>query len=217
MNVSRRHYPLPFFSHTFVSISSGKSTLIKMLLGQEKPDSGEVTVGETVKIVSVGQERMDELNPSKTVFEEISGGMDEIELGTQSVLSRAYLSWFGFKGASQQAFVGNLSGGERNRVQIAKLVKAGGNLIILDEPTNDLDVEVLRSLEDAILDFAGCVVVVSHDRYFLDRIATHILACEGDSKWFFYPGNYAEYEANRIERLGERSIKPITYAPLVNA
>jgi energy-dependent translational throttle protein EttA len=188
-----------------------------MILGQETPDSGELTVGETVKIVSVGQERMDQLNGEKTVFDEISEGMDEIELGTQSVQSRAYLSWFGFKGAQQQAFVGNLSGGERNRVQLAKLVKAGGNVMILDEPTNDLDVEVLRSLEDAILDFAGCVVVVSHDRYFLDRVATHILACEGDSKWFFFPGNFAEYEANRIERLGVQSIKRITYAPLVNA
>ena len=196
---------------------SGKSTLIKMLLGKEQPDSGTVTIGETVKIVSVGQERMDELHAEKTVFEEISEGMDEIELGTQSVQSRAYLSWFGFKGAMQQARVGNLSGGERNRVQLAKILKAGGNMIILDEPSNDLDVEVLRSLEEALLDFAGCAMVVSHDRYFLDRVATHILACEGDSKWFFFPGNYAEYEANRLERLGETSIKRITYAPLVNA
>lgn len=187
------------------------------MLGQETPDVGTVRVGDTVKIVSVGQERMMELNSDKTVYEEISNGMDEIELGTQSIPSRSYLSWFGFKGGMQQAFVRNLSGGERNRVQLAKLVKAGGNLLILDEPTNDLDVEVLRSLEDAILDFAGCVMVVSHDRYFLDRIATHILACEGNSKWFFYPGNYIEYEQNRIERLGERSIKPITYAPLINA
>lgn len=197
--------------------NSGKTTLIKMLLGLEKPDSGEVIIGETVKIVSVGQDRMEQLDSAKTVFEEISGGMDEIELGTQSVQSRAYLSWFGFKSAQQQQIVGNLSGGERNRCQLAKLVKAGGNVILLDEPTNDLDNEVLRSLEDAILNFAGCALVVSHDRYFLDRVATHILACEGDSKWFFYQGNYNEYEANRVERLGERSIKPITFAPLVNA
>ena len=162
-------------------------------------------------------ERMDELTADKTVYEEISENLDEIELGTQSINSRAYLSWFGFKGQSQQAKVGNLSGGERNRVQLAKLLKAGGNLIILDEPSNDLDVEVLRSLEEGLLDFAGSALVVSHDRYMLDRVCTHILACEGDSKWFFFPGNYAEYEANRLERLGETSIKRITYAPLVNA
>lgn len=210
-----------------------------MLLGKEEPDSGTITVGETVKPIAVGQgkcsrrslstnnaldcsqgaflERMDELNEDKTVYEQISENMDEIELGTHSVNSRAYLSWFGFKGQMQQARVGNLSGGERNRVQLAKLLKAGGNLIILDEPSNDLDVEVLRSLEEGLLDFAGCALVVSHDRYMLNRICTHILACEGDSKWFFFPGNYAEYEANRMERLGETSIKRITYAPLVNA
>lgn len=196
---------------------AGKTTLIKMLTGLEAPDTGTVKVGETVKIVGVGQDRSEELNPEKTVFEEITGGLDEIELGSYSVLSRAYVSWFGFKSGQQQAIVGNLSGGERNRLQLAKLLKTGANLIVLDEPTNDLDTETLRSLEDALLDFAGCAVVVSHDRYFLDRIATHILACEGDSKWFFFPGNYAEYEANRLERLGETSIKRITYAPLVNA
>ena len=138
---------------------------------------------------------MDELDPAKTVFEEISGGMDEIELGTQTVQSRAYVSWFGFKSAQQQSLVGNLSGGERNRVQLAKILKSGANMIILDEPTNDLDVETLRSLEEALLEFAGCAVVVSHDRYFLDRIATHILAFEGDSKVHWFEGNYAEYEA----------------------
>lgn len=196
---------------------AGKSTLIKMLIGKEQPDSGEIKIGETVKAVSVGQDRMDELNEEKTVFEEISENLDEIELGTHTVNSRAYLSWFGFKGQMQQARVGNLSGGERNRAQLAKLLKAGGNLIILDEPSNDLDVEVLRSLEEGLLDFAGCAMVVSHDRYMLNRICTHILACEGDSKWFFFPGNYAEYEANRLERLGETSIKRITYAPLANA
>lgn len=196
---------------------AGKSTLIRMLTGKDSPDEGEINIGSTVNIVSVGQERMDELNPEKTVFEEISEGLDELELGTQSINSRAYLSWFGFKGQMQQAKVANLSGGERNRVQLAKLLKAGGNLIILDEPSNDLDVEVLRSLEEGLLNFAGCALVVSHDRYMLDRICTHILACEGDSKWFFFPGNYAEYEENRKERLGETSIKKITYAPLVNA
>ena len=140
-----------------------------MFTGKEQPDSGEVIVGETATIVSVGQERMDELNDEKTVFEEISEGQDEIELGTQSINSRAYLSWFGFKGQSQQSRIKNLSGGERNRAQLAKLLKAGGNVIILDEPSNDLDVEVLRSLEEALLDFAGCAVVVSHDRYMLNR------------------------------------------------
>lgn len=188
-----------------------------MILGQEKPDEGTITVGETVHIVSVGQERMEQLDSDKTVYEVISEGLEDIELGTQTVQSRAYLSWFGFKGAQQQAIVRNLSGGERNRVQLARMLKAGGNMIILDEPTNDMDTEVLRSLEEAILDFAGCAIIVSHDRYFLDRVATHILACEGDSKWFFFPGNYQEYEANRMERLGEASIKRITYAPLVNA
>lgn len=188
-----------------------------MLLGKEEVDSGTITIGETVKLVTVGQDRMEELNPEKTVFEEISEGLEEIELGTQTVQSRAYLSWFGFKGAQQQAFVGNLSGGERNRVQLAKTLKTGANMIILDEPTNDLDVEVLRSLEEALLNFAGCAMVVSHDRYFLDRIATHILACEGDSQWYFFPGNYADYEENRLQRLGERSIKRVTFAPLVQS
>mmetsp|Transcript_4771 Transcript_4771/g.7255 ORF Transcript_4771/g.7255 Transcript_4771/m.7255 type:complete len:648 (-) Transcript_4771:1398-3341(-) len=194
---------------------AGKSTLIKMLMGKDEPDSGSVKVGDSVKMIGVGQERMDELDSTKTVFEEITGGMDEIELGTSTVLSRAYVSWFGFKGGQQQAIVGNLSGGERNRVQLAKLLKSGANLIILDEPTNDLDVETLRSLEEALLNFAGCALVVSHDRYFLDRTATHILACEGDSKWFWFPGNYAEYEENRLERLGQTTIKRIKYAPIV--
>jgi ATPase subunit of ABC transporter with duplicated ATPase domains len=188
-----------------------------MLLGKEEVDSGTITIGETVKLVTVGQDRMEELNPEKTVFEEVSGGLEELELGTQTVQSRAYLSWFGFKGAQQQAFVGNLSGGERNRVQLAKILKTGANMIILDEPTNDLDVEVLRSLEEALLNFAGCAMVVSHDRYFLDRIATHILACEGDSQWYFFPGNYADYEESRFQRLGERSIKRVTFAPLVQS
>eukprot|EP00591_Stephanopyxis_turris_P003609 CAMPEP_0195523268 /NCGR_PEP_ID=MMETSP0794_2-20130614/22246_1 /TAXON_ID=515487 /ORGANISM="Stephanopyxis turris, Strain CCMP 815" /LENGTH=507 /DNA_ID=CAMNT_0040653225 /DNA_START=207 /DNA_END=1730 /DNA_ORIENTATION=+ len=196
---------------------AGKSTLIKMLMGKETPDDGTIIVGSTVNMIGVGQERMEELNPDNTVFEEITGNQDEIELGAQKVASRAYVSWFGFKSASQQAKVGNLSGGERNRVQLAKLLKTGANLIILDEPTNDLDVETLRSLEEALLNFAGCAVVVSHDRYFLDRIATHILAFEGDSKCFFFPGNYAEYEENRLQRLGSTSIQRIKYAPLVNA
>lgn len=187
-----------------------------MIMDKDKPDSGEIVVGETVNMVGVGQERMDELDSSKTVFQEITDEMDEIELGTQRVQSRAYVSWFGFKGAMQQAKVGNLSGGERNRVQLAKLLKSGANMIILDEPTNDLDTETLRSLEEGLLNFAGCALVVSHDRFFLDRIATHILACEGDSKWFWFPGNYQEYEENKISRLGSQAIKPIKYAPLVN-
>jgi len=195
---------------------AGKSTLVKMIMGKDKPDDGEITVGSTVNMIGVGQDRMEELNPTNTVFEEITGGMDALELGTQSVASRAYVSWFGFKSAQQQAKVSNLSGGERNRVQLAKLLKSGANVLLLDEPTNDLDVETLRSLEDALLDFAGCAIVVSHDRFFLDRIATHILACEGDSKWHYFEGNYSEYEANKVKRLGETSIKRIKYAPLIN-
>ena len=188
-----------------------------MLLGKDEPDAGTIKIGETVTMVGVGQERMDELDPEKTVFEEISGGMDEIELGTQSIQSRAYVSWFGFKSAQQQQKVGNLSGGERNRVQLAKLLKSGANLIVLDEPTNDLDVETLRALEEALLEFAGCAMVVSHDRYFLDRIATHILSFEGDSHVEFFPGNYQEYEEDKVKRLGETVLKPIKYAPLINA
>mmetsp|Transcript_23954 Transcript_23954/g.42857 ORF Transcript_23954/g.42857 Transcript_23954/m.42857 type:complete len:650 (-) Transcript_23954:64-2013(-) len=196
---------------------AGKSTLVKMLMEKDKPDAGTIQIGETVSMIGVGQERMEELNPSKTVHEEISGGLDEVELGGTFVNSRAYVSWFGFKSAQQQQMVGNLSGGERNRVQLAKLLKSGANMIILDEPTNDLDVETLRSLEEALLNFAGCAMVVSHDRYFLDRIATHILAFEGDSNCVFFEGNYADYEENRVQRLGETSIKRISFAPLVNA
>lgn len=188
-----------------------------MLMGKDEPDAGEIKVGDTVSMIGVGQERMEELNPEKTVHEEISGGLDDIELGGNYVNSRAYVSWFGFKSAQQQQKVANLSGGERNRVQLAKLLKSGANLIILDEPTNDLDVETLRSLEEALLNFAGCAMVVSHDRYFLDRIATHILAFEGDSNCHWFEGNYADYEEDRVKRLGETSIKRIKYAPLVNA
>jgi len=196
---------------------AGKSTLVKMLMGKDEPDSGTIKIGDTVNMIGVGQERMEELNSKNTVFEEISGGLDNLELGTEVVNSRAYCSWFGFKGGQQQAIVGNLSGGERNRVQLAKILKAGANFLILDEPTNDLDVETLRSLEDALLEFAGCALVVSHDRYFLDRIATHILACEGDSKWHYFEGNYAEYEDDKVKRLGQTNIARIKYAPLVNA
>lgn len=188
-----------------------------MLMGKDEADAGTIQVGDTVNMIGVGQERMEELDPSKTVWEEISGGQDEVELGGNYVNSRAYVSWYGFKSAQQQQKVANLSGGERNRVQLAKLLKSGANLIILDEPTNDLDVETLRSLEEALLNFAGCAMVVSHDRFFLDRIATHILAFEGDSSCYFFEGNYAEYEQNRIQRLGDQVIKPIKFAPLVNA
>lgn len=196
---------------------AGKSTLIKMLMGKDEPDSGSIKIGDTVNMIGVGQERMEELNSENTVFEEISDNMDELDLGTIRVNSRAYCSWFGFKSSQQQAKVANLSGGERNRVQLAKLLKSGANMIILDEPTNDLDTETLRSLEEALLNFAGCAMVVSHDRYFLDRVATHILACEGDSKWHYFEGNYVEYEEDKIKRLGETAIKRIKYAPLVNA
>jgi len=196
---------------------AGKSTLMKMLMGKDEPDSGIIKIGETVKMIGVGQDRMEELNPENTVFEEITGNMDELDLGTTVVNSRTYCSWYGFKSGQQQAKVANLSGGERNRVQLAKILKSGANMIILDEPTNDLDVETLRSLEEALLNFAGCAIVVSHDRYFLDRTATHILACEGDSKWHYFEGNYYEYEENRKKRLGAASIKRIKYAPLLNA
>ena len=188
-----------------------------MLMEKATPDAGTIRIGDTVSMVGVGQERMKELDPTKTAYEEITGGLDEIKLGTQTVLGRAYVSWFGFKSQQQQQKVANLSGGERNRVQLAKLLKSGANLIILDEPTNDLDVETLRSLEEALLQFAGCALVVSHDRYFLDRIATHILAFEGDSKCNFFEGNYADYEENRVKRLGSTSIKRVKFAPLVNA
>ena len=193
---------------------AGKSTLMKMFNGVEEPDAGTLTVGDTVKLVTVDQMR-NELSDDKSVFEEISDGADFVELGEHKVQSRAYVSWFGFKSGDQQKKVGVLSGGERNRVQLAKILRAGGNVMVLDEPTNDLDVDTLRSLEDAILDFAGCVVCVSHDRYFLDRIATHILAFEGDSKIHFFEGNYQEYAANKEERLGKQERpKPIKFAPL---
>uniref|UniRef100_A0A7S1U3D9 ABC transporter domain-containing protein n=1 Tax=Phaeomonas parva TaxID=124430 RepID=A0A7S1U3D9_9STRA len=193
---------------------AGKSTLLNMITGQDTPDAGSVTLGDTVKLVSVSQSR-DELDPNKSVFEEITDGLDFVPLGTQEVNSRAYTSWFGFRSGEQQKKVGVLSGGERNRVQLAKTMRAGGNLILLDEPTNDLDVETMRSLEEALLEFGGSVICVSHDRFFLDRIATHILAFEGDSKVHFMEGNFEDYQKNKVERLGEQSIKPITYAPLV--
>jgi ATP-binding cassette ChvD family protein len=186
---------------------AGKTTLFRMLTGIEKPDSGELRIGETVQIAYVDQSR-DALDPKKTVWEEISDDQDIVTVGKYEVNSRAYVSRFNFTGTDQQKRVGDLSGGERNRVHLAKLLKSGGNLLLLDEPTNDLDVETLRALEEALLDFPGCAVVISHDRWFLDRIATHILAFEGDSHVEWFEGNYADYEADRKRRLGEEADQP---------
>ena len=194
---------------------AGKSTLFRMLTGQEKPDAGEVVVGPTVKLSYVDQSR-DALDAKKTVFEEIANGADILTVGKYQTPSRAYLGRFNFKGSDQQKNVGNLSGGERGRLHFAKTLITGGNVLLLDEPSNDLDVETLRALEDALLEFAGCVLVISHDRWFLDRIATHILACEGESAWTFFNGNYQEYEADKKKRLGEEGAKPkrIRYKPI---
>ena len=186
---------------------AGKTTLFRMITGQEKPDAGTLRIGETVQIGHVDQSR-DALGAERTVWEEISGGQDEIELGKRTVASRAYVSWFNFKGRDQQRKVGSLSGGERNRVHLAKLLRRGSNLLLLDEPTNDLDVDTLRALEEALLAFAGCAVVISHDRWFLDRIATHMLAFEGDSKVVWFQGNYQDYEADRKRRLGAEADQP---------
>jgi sulfate-transporting ATPase len=186
---------------------AGKTTLMRMITGDETPDSGELLVGETVQLAYVDQSR-DDLDGEKTVWENISGGADELDLGGVMVNSRAYCSGFNFKGHDQQRKVGTLSGGERNRVHLARLLKSGANLILLDEPTNDLDVDTLRALEDALIQFGGCLVVVSHDRWFLDRICTHTLAFEGDSNVVWYEGNYSEYEADRKQRLGEDADQP---------
>ena len=195
---------------------AGKTTLLRLLTGVEQPDTGALKIGDTVQLAHVDQSR-DALAPDKTVWEEISEGRETVELGRRSVASRAYVSSFNFKGSDQQKRVGELSGGERNRVHLAKLLKRGGNLILLDEPTNDLDVDTLRSLEEALLEFAGCAVVVSHDRWFLDRIATHILAFEGDSRVEWFEGNYQDYEADRKRRLGAKADQPhrIKYRKLV--
>ncbi|CAJ7818883.1 ABC transporter ATP-binding protein [Burkholderia pseudomallei] len=194
---------------------AGKSTLFKMLTGKEQPDSGEVVLGPTVKLAYVDQSR-DALDGSKTVFEEISGGADVLTVGRYETPSRAYIGRFNFKGGDQQKIVGNLSGGERGRLHLAKTLISGGNVLLLDEPSNDLDVETLRALEDALLEFAGSVMVISHDRWFLDRIATHILAFEGDSQVTFFDGNYQEYEADKRARLGEEAAKPkrLRYKPV---
>ncbi|MBM3489502.1 MAG: energy-dependent translational throttle protein EttA [Alphaproteobacteria bacterium] len=197
---------------------AGKTTFFRMLLGEDKPDSGSLRLGDSVVIGYVDQSR-DALDAKKSVWQEISGGADELELGKRKVASRAYCSWFGFRGADQQKPVGQLSGGERNRVHLAKMLKMGANLVLLDEPTNDLDVDTLRALEEALLEFAGTVMVISHDRWFLDRIATHILAFEGDSHVEWFEGNYQAYEVDRQARLGEAADQPhrIKYKPLVRA
>jgi ATPase subunit of ABC transporter with duplicated ATPase domains len=186
---------------------AGKTTLFRLITGQELPDGGTLRTGETVSIGYVDQTR-DALDPGKTVWEVISGGDDELQMGKRTVASRAYVSWFNFKGAAQQRPVGALSGGERNRVHLARLLGRGCNLLLLDEPTNDLDVDTLRALEEALLAFAGCVVVISHDRWFLDRIATHILAFEGDSQTVWFEGNYQDYETDRRRRLGAEADHP---------
>jgi energy-dependent translational throttle protein EttA len=186
---------------------AGKTTLFRMIVGQEKPDAGTLRVGDTVKIAYVDQSR-DTLNGDNTVFEEITGGTDYIMLGKRKVASRGYVSRFNFRGPDQQRKVGECSGGERNRVHLAKLLRSGGNLLLLDEPTNDLDVDTLRSREEAISNFGGCAVVLSHDRWFLDRVATHILAFEGDSRVYFHEGNFESYEENKRQRLGHDADQP---------
>jgi len=186
---------------------AGKTTLFRMITGQEKPDGGTLRLGETVQPGYVDQSR-DSLSANKSVWEEISGGEDELMIGKRPVPSRAFVSWFNFKGAQQQRKVGTLSGGERNRVHLAKLLQRGSNLLLLDEPTNDLDVDTLRALEEALLNYAGCAVVISHDRWFLDRIATHMLAFEGESRVVWFEGNYQDYEADRKRRLGAEADTP---------
>jgi len=196
---------------------AGKTTLLRMITGQEKPDAGKLRLGESVKLAYVDQAR--DLNPDASVWEEVSGGQDQISLGDRTVNSRAYVAGFNFRGADQQKKVGKLSGGERNRLHLAKLLREGGNLLLLDEPTNDLDVDTLRALEEALLAFAGCAVIVSHDRWFLDRIATHVLAFEGDSQARWFEGNFEAYESFRREQLGAAAERPkrITYKKLVRA
>jgi energy-dependent translational throttle protein EttA len=197
---------------------AGKTTLFRMITGKDQPDGGSLKVGQTVQLAYVDQSR-EALNPENTVFQEVTGGLDILYFGRAEVNSRAYLSWFNFRGGDQQKRVKDLSGGERNRLHLAKLLKEGGNVLLLDEPTNDLDVDTLRALENAILDFAGCVLVISHDRWFLDRIATHILAFEGDSQVVWFEGNYQDYEADRKKRLGAEADQPhrIRYRPIVRS
>ena len=195
---------------------AGKTTLFRLIAGKEKPDAGKVTIGHTVQLAVVDQTR-ESLPNDKTAWEAISNGQDILTVGRFEMPSRAYLGRFNFKGPDQQKIVGQLSGGERGRLHLAATLLKGGNVLLLDEPSNDLDVETLRALEEALLEFAGSALVISHDRWFLDRIATHILAAEGDSQWYFYPGNYTDYEADKRTRLGEEAAKPhrIRYKPLM--
>ena len=194
---------------------AGKTTLFRMLTGVEKPDAGEIRFGPSTKLSFVDQSRQS-LDDKKTVFQEISGGLDLIKVGSYETSSRGYVGRFNFKGTQQQQLIGDLSGGERNRVHLAKVLKSGGNVLLLDEPTNDLDIETLRALEDALLNFPGCAVVISHDRWFLDRIATHILAFEGDSQVAWFEGNYQEYTEDYKRRKGDEAVQPhrIKYKPL---
>jgi len=194
---------------------AGKTTLFRMIIGAERPDGGRLKIGDSVRLGYVDQSR-EALVASRTVWEEISGGADEIDLGRRRMASRAYCALFNFRGADQQKRVGQLSGGERNRVHLAKVLKEGANLLLLDEPTNDLDVDTLRALEEALAEFPGCAIVVTHDRWFLDRVATHILAFEGESQVVWFEGGYAEYEADRRRRLGAAADQPhrIRYKPL---
>jgi ATPase subunit of ABC transporter with duplicated ATPase domains len=195
---------------------AGKTTLFRMIVESEKPDAGEIRVGSTVSLAYVDQSR-DTLESKNTVFEEVTGGHDRLVVGGREIHGRAYLSSFGFKGSDQQKNVGDLSGGERNRVHLAKVLRSGGNVLLLDEPTNDLDVDTLRALEEGLLDFPGCAVVISHDRWFLDRVATHVLAFEGDSQVYWWEGNFSDYEVDRHKRLGVEADQPhrIRYKPLV--
>ena len=197
---------------------AGKTTLFRLIAGEEQPDAGTLRLGETVQLAYVDQSRGG-LDPKNTVWKEISGGQDTIELGRREVNSRQYTSWFNFRGSDQQKPVGQLSGGERNRVHLAKLLRSGGNVLLLDEPTNDLDVDTLRALEEALLDFAGCAVVITHDRWFLDRVATHILAFEGDSQATWFEGTWGEYADWVIETKGPEALEPhrIKYKPLVRS
>jgi ATPase subunit of ABC transporter with duplicated ATPase domains len=194
---------------------AGKTTLFRMIVGEDKPDSGALSIGSTVELAWVEQSR-DALDPDATVFDEITGGVERIVVGNRELHARAYVSSFGFRGSDQQKKVGELSGGERNRVQLAKVLKSGGNVLLLDEPTNDLDVDTLRALEEALLGFPGCAVVISHDRWFLDRISTHVLAFEGESVVRLSEGNFSDYEAERHRRLGSDADQPhrIAYKPL---
>jgi ATPase subunit of ABC transporter with duplicated ATPase domains len=192
---------------------AGKSTLFKLITGREKPDAGHFEVGETVKLAYVDQEH-DNLDPNKTVYESISGGNEIMKLGNKEMNSRAYVGKFNFTGSDQEKKVGILSGGERNRVHLAMTLKEGGNLLLLDEPTNDLDVNTLRALEEALENFGGCAVIISHDRWFLDRICTHILAFEGDSQVYWFEGNFSDYEENKKKRLGDVTPKRIKYKKL---